>query len=98
MQILDHPYRILITGGCESRKTNSLLIDKICLYAKDPYEAKYKTLLKKREDVERKHVINSKTFINHVLERISQKEYKNKLREMMIRLEIKNCNVILTVK
>ena len=77
MQILDHPYRILITGGCESRKTNSLLIDKICLYAKDPYEAKYKTLLKKREDVERKHVINSKTFINHILERISQKEYKN---------------------
>ena len=38
-------------------------MDKICLYAKDLYEAKYKTLLKKREDVETKHVSNSKTFI-----------------------------------
>ena len=52
-------------------------MDKICLYGKDLYEAKYKTLLKKREDVETKHVSNSKTFINHVLERILQKEYKN---------------------
>ena len=42
----DHPYRILIIGGSGSRKTNALLnlknnqpdIDKIYLYAKDPYE------------------------------------------------------------
>ena len=48
-QIPDHPYRILITGGPGSGKTNSLLklinhqpdIDKIDLYVKDPYEAKY---------------------------------------------------------
>ena len=47
--ILDHPYRILIVGGSGSGKTNSLLnlienhpdIDKIYLYGKDPYEAKY---------------------------------------------------------
>ena len=47
--ILDHPYRILIIGGSGSGKTNSLLnlienhpdIDKIYLYGKDPYEAKY---------------------------------------------------------
>ena len=32
-QILDPPYRILITGGSGSGKTNSLF--------KDPYEAKY---------------------------------------------------------
>ena len=45
----DHPYRILITRGSGSGKTNVLLnliqnqsdIDKIYLYAKDPYEAKY---------------------------------------------------------
>ena len=45
--ILDHPYRILIVGGSGSEKTNALLnlinnqpdIDKIYLYAKDPYEA-----------------------------------------------------------
>ena len=49
LPIPDHPYRILIIRGSESGKTNSLFnlinqqpdIDKICLYAKDPYEAKY---------------------------------------------------------
>ena len=48
-EISDHPYRILIVGGSESRKTNVLLnlinhkpdIDKTYLCAKDPYEAKY---------------------------------------------------------
>ena len=43
----DHPYRILIIGGSGSGKTNLLLnlienqpdIDKIYLYAKDPYES-----------------------------------------------------------
>ena len=47
--IPDHPYRILIIGGSGSGKTNALLnlinnqpdIDKIYLYAKDPYERKY---------------------------------------------------------
>ena len=47
--IPDHPYRILIIGGSGSGKTNVLLnlidnqpdIDKIYLYAKDPYKAKY---------------------------------------------------------
>ena len=47
--IPDHPYRILIIGGSGSGKTNALLnlisnqpdIDKVYLYAKDPYEAKY---------------------------------------------------------
>ena len=46
--IPDHPYRILIMGGSGPRKTNVLLslienqpdIDRIYLYAKDPYEAK----------------------------------------------------------
>ena len=43
--ILDHPYRIVIIGGSGCGKTNALLnlknnqpdIDKIYLYAKDPY-------------------------------------------------------------
>ena len=47
--IPDHPYKILIIGGSGSGKTNLLLnlienqpdIDKIYLYAKDPYESKY---------------------------------------------------------
>ena len=56
-QIPDHPCRILIIGGSGSGKTNSLFnlinqqpdIDKIYLYAKDPYEAKYQLLINKIE-------------------------------------------------
>ena len=47
--IPDHPYRVLIIGGSESGKTNTLLnlineqndIDKIYLYAKDLIEPKH---------------------------------------------------------
>ena len=57
--ILDHPYRILIIGGSGCGKTNLLLnlienqpdIDKIYLYAKDPYKSKYQYLVNKRESV-----------------------------------------------
>ena len=53
IEIPDHPYKILITGGSESGKTNVLLnltenqpdIDKIYFYAKDPHEAKYQYLI-----------------------------------------------------
>ena len=63
--IPDHPYRILIIGGSGSGKTNALLnlinnqpdIDKIYLYAKDPYEAKYQLLINKRESTGLKHLI-----------------------------------------
>ena len=48
-QMPDHLYKILIIGSFGSGKTNSLLnlinhkpyTDKIYLYDKDPYEAKY---------------------------------------------------------
>ena len=51
--IPDNPYRILITGGSGSAKTNTLLnlitnqsdIDKMYLYTKDSYEAKYQVLI-----------------------------------------------------
>ena len=57
LYIPDHPYRILIIGGSGSGKTNALLnvinnqpdIDKMNLYAKDPYEKKYQFLISKRE-------------------------------------------------
>ena len=61
--ISDNPYRILITGGSGSGKTNALFnlinnqpdIDKIYLYAKDPYEKKYQYLINKREKVGLNH-------------------------------------------
>ena len=69
--IADHPYRILIIGGSGSGKTNALLnlinnqpdIDKIYLYAKDLYEAKYQFLINKRESIGLKHFNNPKAFI-----------------------------------
>ena len=40
-------------------------IDKIYLYAKDPYEAKYQYLINKREGVSIDHFNNSKAFIEY---------------------------------
>ena len=71
--IPDHPYRILISGGSGSGRTNALLnvinnqpdIDKIYLYAKDPYEAKYQYLINKREKVGLDHFNDPKPFIDY---------------------------------
>ena len=71
--IPDHPYRILIIGASGSGKTNALLnlmnnqpdIDKIYLYAKDPYEAKYQYLINKREKVGLDHFDDPKAFIEY---------------------------------
>ena len=71
--IPDHPYRTLIIGGSGSGKTNALLnliedqpdIDKIYLYAKDPYEDKYQFLINKRESVGFKHFNDPKAFIEY---------------------------------
>ena len=71
--ISDHPYRILIIGGSGFGKTNALLnliedqpdIDKIYLYAKDPYEDKCQFLINKRESVRLKHFTDPKAFIQY---------------------------------
>ena len=70
--IPDHPYRILIIGGSGTGKTNALLnlinnqqdLDKIYLYAKDPYEDKYQYLINKRESVGLKHFNDLKLLLN----------------------------------
>ena len=72
-RIPDHPYRILITGGSGSRKTNALLnlivkqpsIDKIYLYGKDLYEEKYQYLINIHEKVGLKHFNDPKAFIEY---------------------------------
>ena len=71
--IPDHPYRILIIGGSGSGKTNVLLklinnqpdIDKIYLYAKYLYEAKYQYLTNKREKLGLNHYDDPKDFIEY---------------------------------
>ena len=69
--IPDHPYRILIIEGSGFGKANTLLnlinnqpdIDKIYLYAKDPYEDKYQFLINKRESIRLKYFNDPKAFI-----------------------------------
>ena len=71
--IPDHPYRILIIGGSGSAKTNALLnlinnqpgIDKIYLYAKDPYDAKYQYLINKREKIGLNYYDDPKAFMEY---------------------------------
>ena len=78
--IPDHPYRILIIGDSGSGKTNALLnlinnqpdIDKIYLYAKGPYDAKYQYLINKHEKVGLDHFDDPKAFI----------EYSNDMRDV----------------
>ena len=96
-EIPDHPYRILITGGSGSGKTNALLIlmnhepdiNKIYLYTKDPYKPKHKLLNNKREFTGLKYLNDSKDFIkfsndmNDIYKNIE--EYSpNKKRKILI--------------
>ena len=75
-----HPYRILITVGSGSGRTNLLLnliedqrdIDKIFLYAKDLYEAKYQYLINIRE----------KVGINHHNDPGAYTEYSNDMHDV----------------
>ena len=81
--IPDHPYRILMIGGSVCGKTNALLnlinnqpdIDKIYLYSKDPYEAKYQFLINKRESTGLNHFNHPKAFIKYSND--MQDVYKN---------------------
>ena len=71
-QIPNYPYQISIIGGSGSGKTNSLFsirnqqpnTEKIYLYAKDPYEAKYQFLVNKRKSTILKYFNDSKLLLN----------------------------------
>ena len=83
--IPDHPYRILVIGGSGSGKTNALLnlinnqpdIDKIYLYAIDPYEAKYQHLISKRKKVGLDHLNDPKASM----------EYSNDIQDVYKNIE-----------
>ena len=72
-------------GGSGSGKTNGLLnfinnqldIDKIYLYAKDPYKTKYQLFISKRESIELKHFNDPKAFI----------EYSNDMQDVCKNIE-----------
>ena len=90
--IPNHPYRILIIGGSESGKTNALLnlinnqpdIDKIYLYAKDPYKDKYQFLIKERG---LKHFNDPKAVI----------EYSNDMHDVYKNIDHYNPDKILII-
>ena len=73
--ISGNPYRILIIGGSGSGKTNVLLnliknqksdIDKIYLYVKHLFKAKYQLLINGRENIGIENLKNSKVFIDNL--------------------------------
>ena len=78
--IPDHPYKVLIVGGSGSEKTNAFLnlinnqsdIEKIYLYAKDPYKAKYHFLINKRE----------RTWLNHFDDPKAFNKYSNDIQDV----------------
>ena len=88
--IPNHPYKVLIIEGSGSGETNALLnlinnqpdIDKIYLYAKDPYEAKYQFLINKRYSTGLKHFNDPKAFI----------EYSNDIQDVYKNIEEYNLN------
>ena len=90
-----HTFQIIHTecpfvGGSGSGKTNALLnlinnqpdINKIYLYAKDPYEAKYQYLIHKRQKVGQDHFKDLKAFM----------EYSNDIKDVYQNIEDYNPN------
>ena len=81
--IPDHPFQVLIIGGFGSGKSNALLnltnkqsgIDKICIYAKDPYESEYQYLIRKREKADLNNYDDLKAFTKY--SNNMQEVYKN---------------------
>ena len=71
--IPDHPYRMLITGGSGSGKTNALLNsmkdqddnDNIYLYARYLSEPKHEFLIKRREHAGIEHLNSAREFIEY---------------------------------
>ena len=85
----------LIIGGSGSGKTNALLnlvnnqpdIDKIYFYAKDPYGAKYKSLINQRESPVLKHFNDPKAFIEYSYD-MKEEEQSSKILKNTIQVKM----------
>ena len=90
LRISNHPYRILVNGGSGSKKIYTLInltkeqydddysiTNKIYLHAKDPCEAKYEYLIKKRENNYPEKLKDPKDFI----------EYSNNIEDVYQNIE-----------
>ena len=99
LEIPVHPYKILIIVGSGLRKTNSLFnligcqpnIGETFLYPKDPYEAKYQLLIKKRKGANLRHCNGFEAFIEYSSN--MDDVYKN-IEEYNLGKEFKNFNCI----
>ena len=91
--IRDHPYRVLIIGGSGLGETYVLLnliksqrphIDKIYLYAKDPFESMYQLLLNGRGKLGITKLKNPKAFIDDVYENLEDHNPTKKRRVLIV--------------
>ena len=84
-----------MAGGSGSGKANALInlinnepdIDKIYIYAKEPYAAKYQLVINKRERACLKYLYDSKTFIDTQM-MIFIKMLKNTIQKKLQKLLI----------
>ena len=91
-----------------SGKTNALLnrinhevdIDKICLYAKDLYETKYRLLINRRESTGLKYLNDPKAFIDYwndtdgIYENIKEYKIKNEKYLLYLMISLLICLII----
>ena len=107
-EISNHPYQMLIIGGSGSGKTNVLLnlinnepdIDKIYLYAKDKYGAKYQFLLHKRERTGLKCLNDPKAFteysnyLDSIYKNIEEYSSNKKQKILIVRVLSRNLKLM----
>ena len=90
-------YRLLMTEGSGSWKTNLLYnqishqpdLDKIYLYVRNFFEAKYQFLINKRESTDLKHLNDCKAFIEYLNDMVDiykniEEYYPNKKCKILI--------------
>ena len=78
-------------------------VDKIYLYAKDPYEAKYQLLINKRRNTGLKYLNDSKAFIEYLnnmydIYKNIEEDNANKKRKNLIVFDDMICKILKKIK